>query len=60
VHGRRLSRRTDRPARLVHELYREHGDDLSHLEVRRASLEDTYLSLLRPAHRDAPADGGRR
>jgi len=47
VHGDRFSRPTDRPARLVAELYHEHGDDLHDLEVRRASLEDTYLSLMR-------------
>jgi ABC-2 type transport system ATP-binding protein len=26
-----------------------HGDDISELEVRRASLEDTYLALVRQA-----------
>ncbi|GIE91277.1 multidrug ABC transporter ATP-binding protein [Actinoplanes regularis] len=54
LNGDRFSRPTDRPARLVYELYREHGDDLRDLEVHRASLEDTYLSLLRPV------DGGVR
>jgi ABC-2 type transport system ATP-binding protein len=60
LHGERFSRPTDRPARLVYELYREHGDDLLDLDVRRASLEDTYLTLMRraePAHRGAPAEG---
>jgi ABC-2 type transport system ATP-binding protein len=45
--GERFTRPTDRPARLVHDLYREHGDDLHDLEVRRASLEETYLTLVR-------------
>jgi ABC-2 type transport system ATP-binding protein len=47
LNGDRFHRPTERPARLIYELYREHGDDLRDLEVRRASLEDTYLSLLR-------------
>jgi ABC-2 type transport system ATP-binding protein len=52
--GDRFGRPTDHPARLIYELYREHGDDLRDLEVHRASLEDTYLSLMRRA------DGGVR
>ncbi|MEU4238396.1 ABC transporter ATP-binding protein [Actinoplanes sp. NPDC026619] len=38
---------TDHPARLVHDLYQEHGENLHHIEVRRTSLEDTYLALIR-------------
>ena len=49
LRGERFARPTDGPARLVHDLYREHGDDLHDLEVRRASLEETYLSLVRQA-----------
>jgi ABC-2 type transport system ATP-binding protein len=49
LHGDRFSRPSDQPARLVHDLYREHGDKLQDLEVRRASLEDTYLALVRRA-----------
>jgi ABC-2 type transport system ATP-binding protein len=47
--GERFSRPADNPARLVYELYGEHGDGLHDLEVRRASLEDTYLSLMHRA-----------
>ncbi|MGW3615978.1 ABC transporter ATP-binding protein [Micromonospora arida] len=57
--GERFSQPTDHPARLVYELYREHGDDLHDLDVRRASLENTYLTLMRraeQAHQGAPAD----
>ncbi|MET8149653.1 ABC transporter ATP-binding protein [Actinoplanes sp. NPDC049668] len=46
LRGERFSRPTDEPARLVHQLYRDHGGDLRDLEVRRASLEATYLSLV--------------
>jgi ABC-2 type transport system ATP-binding protein len=62
LHGHRHSRSTDRPARLVHELYSEHGDDVRDLEVRRASLEDTYLSLVHQAEVADPGarDGGLR
>jgi ABC-2 type transport system ATP-binding protein len=62
LHGHRHSRSTDHPALLVHELYREHGDDLRDLEVRRASLEDTYLSLVRQTELAHPGatDGARR
>ena len=31
------------------ELFARHGDEISELEVRRASLEDTYLELVRSA-----------
>ncbi|MET0414439.1 MAG: ABC transporter ATP-binding protein [Actinoplanes sp.] len=46
VGDQRFTRRTDRPAGLVHDLYREHGESLHDLEVRRTSLEDTYLTLV--------------
>jgi ABC-2 type transport system ATP-binding protein len=41
----------------VRELFRQYGEDLADLEVRRASLEDTYMSLVRDfeAGRDATA-----
>ena len=31
----------------VRELFRQHGDGITDLEVRRASLEDTYMALVR-------------
>jgi ABC-2 type transport system ATP-binding protein len=49
LHGERFARPTEETARLVHDLYREHGDDVRDLEVRRASLEDTYLALVHKA-----------
>jgi ABC-2 type transport system ATP-binding protein len=41
----------------VRELFRQYGEDIADLEVRRASLEDTYMSLVRDfeAGRDATA-----
>jgi ABC-2 type transport system ATP-binding protein len=49
VRDHRFVRRTDQAAALVHDLYREHGESLRDLEVRRSSLEDTYLTLVRQA-----------
>ncbi|UGT59121.1 ABC transporter ATP-binding protein [Nocardia asteroides] len=31
----------------VHDLFRQHGGEIRELEVRRASLEDTYMTLVR-------------
>jgi ABC-2 type transport system ATP-binding protein len=38
-------------------LFAQHGDEIADLEVRRASLEETYMSLVR-AHEDVaqPSD----
>jgi ABC-2 type transport system ATP-binding protein len=33
----------------VRELFRQYGDEIADLEVRRASLEDTYMRLVRDA-----------
>ena len=33
----------------VRELFRQYGDEVADLEVRRASLEDTYMTLVRDA-----------
>ena len=49
VGGARHRRPTDSPGRLVHELYETHGEQLRDLEVHRASLEDTYLTLVHAA-----------
>ncbi|KAA9166508.1 ABC transporter ATP-binding protein [Amycolatopsis acidicola] len=44
--GRQFRESTPRPARLVHRLYAEYGADITELEVRRATLEQTYLTLV--------------
>ncbi|WP_367128558.1 ABC transporter ATP-binding protein [Saccharothrix sp. HUAS TT1] len=39
----------------VRDLFRRHGDAITELEVRRASLEDTYLSLVRRVEAEGAA-----
>ncbi|MFI7146055.1 ABC transporter ATP-binding protein [Nonomuraea sp. NPDC050022] len=45
--GRRFNASTPAPARFVHRLYAEHGADIDDLEVHRATLEQSYLTLVR-------------
>ncbi|MWA09625.1 ABC transporter ATP-binding protein [Streptomyces sp. BA2] len=45
--GRRFVKSTPESTSFVRELFREYGDAVGELEVRRASLEDTYLALVR-------------
>ncbi|WP_433425806.1 ABC transporter ATP-binding protein [Microtetraspora malaysiensis] len=45
--GGRFVHTTIEATRFVHELFNQHGDAISDLEVRRASLEDTYMALVR-------------
>ncbi|MFE9750494.1 ABC transporter ATP-binding protein [Saccharothrix saharensis] len=45
--GRQHVRHVRESTKFVHDLFRRHGDGITDLEVRRASLEDTYLSLVR-------------
>jgi ABC-2 type transport system ATP-binding protein len=45
--GRPHVRSVRESTKFVHDLFRRHGDAITDLEVRRASLEDTYLSLVR-------------
>ena len=40
---------TSDSTRFARDLFAQHGDQISELEVRRASLEDTYLALIRAA-----------
>jgi ABC-2 type transport system ATP-binding protein len=46
---------TDDATAFVRRLFEEHGDAVGDLEVRRASLEDTYIALVR-AHEDGGAE----
>jgi ABC-2 type transport system ATP-binding protein len=46
VGGERFVHPTGDPTRFVRDLFAEHGDDVADLEVRRASLEDTYMALV--------------
>ena len=47
--GERSVRHVDDSTAFARELFARHGDEISELEVRRASLEDTYLELVRNA-----------
>ncbi|HZX04014.1 ABC transporter ATP-binding protein [Kribbella sp.] len=47
VDGQRFHKSTPDATGFVRELFATHGDALGELEVRRASLEDTYLALVR-------------
>jgi ABC-2 type transport system ATP-binding protein len=44
--GRRFVERTPEPTDFVRELFARHGVEIKDLEVRRASLEDTYLTMV--------------
>ncbi len=52
--GERFVHPTDDATRFVRELFAQHGDRIGDLEVRRASLEDTYMKMIRE-HETAPA-----
>lgn len=45
--GRHFVRSTDDSTAFVRGLFREYGDGVGELEVHRASLEDTYMALVR-------------
>ncbi|MFE9903535.1 ABC transporter ATP-binding protein [Streptomyces achromogenes] len=45
--GRPFEETTAEPTRFVRRLFEEHGEAIGGLEVRRASLEDTYLTMVR-------------
>jgi ABC-2 type transport system ATP-binding protein len=45
--GEQFAEATTAPAKVVHDLYALHGDAVTALEVRRSSLADAYLALVR-------------
>ena len=45
--GQRYVHATAEATRFTRELFTQYGDSVQHLEVRRASLEDTYMALVR-------------
>ncbi|MGC0363322.1 ABC-2 type transport system ATP-binding protein [Rhodococcus sp. 27YEA15] len=49
VDDQRFVHTTTESTKYVHELFKQHGDRIAELEVRRASLEDTYMTLVRRA-----------
>jgi ABC-2 type transport system ATP-binding protein len=52
--GQRFVQRTAESTRFAFDLFRRYGEAVGELEVRRASLADTYLALVRDAE-SAPA-----
>jgi ABC-2 type transport system ATP-binding protein len=44
--GEHFVHATPEPTRFVRELFAQHGDQVDDLEVRRASLEDTYIAMV--------------
>jgi ABC-2 type transport system ATP-binding protein len=56
--GHRYTRSTSHSTQFARGLFARYGDRVAELEIRRASLEDTYLSLVRQAeagHHATPA-----
>ena len=60
--GQRFVHSADDPTRFVRDLFRQYGESVEDLEVRRASLEDTYMALVRriEAGADPAQDAGTR
>ncbi|MET0233047.1 MAG: ABC transporter ATP-binding protein [Kibdelosporangium sp.] len=46
LHGQRFVHATTESTKFVHDLFKQHGDDIADLEVRRGSLEDTYMAMV--------------
>jgi ABC-2 type transport system ATP-binding protein len=58
--GQRFVHATAEATQFVRDLFRQYGDAIADLEVRRASLEDTYMTLVRQfesGQRDASLHG---
>jgi ABC-2 type transport system ATP-binding protein len=55
--GQRFVHSADEPTRFVRELFRQYGESVEDLEVRRASLEDTYMALVRQAESGGSGSG---
>ncbi|WP_283135778.1 ABC transporter ATP-binding protein [Rhizohabitans arisaemae] len=47
--GQRFVHTTTESTKFVYELFQQYGEAIDELEVRRASLEDTYMTLVRQA-----------
>ena len=53
--GQHFAHSTPEPTRFVRDLFARHGEEITDLEVRRASLEDTYLTMVQQ-HESGRAD----
>ncbi|CAM5482644.1 MULTISPECIES: ABC transporter ATP-binding protein [Streptomyces] len=56
-HGVREVHLTPDGTRFTRELFERHGEEVTELEVRRASLEDTYLRMVAQSEAEAGAPG---
>lgn len=54
--GRDFVRSTGESTKFAFELFRQYGEDITDLEVRKATLEDTYLSLVGQSAGEHAAD----
>lgn len=54
VDGRRSVHSTTESAKFVHDLFAQYGERVSDLEVRRSTLEDTYMSLVHQQEASGP------
>ncbi|MEU4414371.1 ABC transporter ATP-binding protein [Nocardia salmonicida] len=54
--GQRFVHTTTESTKYVHELFKQHGELIEDLEVHRASLEDTYMALVRRFESDTAAE----
>ena len=59
LNGQQFVHSADNPVPFVGELLRQYGESVEDLEVRRASLEDAYMALVRQSEQNAP-DGAVR
>ncbi|MDT7726170.1 MAG: type transport system ATP-binding protein [Actinomycetota bacterium] len=57
--GQHFSRSTTESTKFAFGLFQEYGETIENLEVRRSSLEDTYLSLVRQAEPNTRAEVAR-
>jgi ABC-2 type transport system ATP-binding protein len=55
--GQRFVHAADEPTKFVRDLFRQYGESVEDLEVRRASLEDTYMALVRQAEAGVSGSG---
>ena len=58
--GRRFAESTSDSTRFAFELFKQHGDAVADLEVRRASLEDAYLAIVHQAESAATPSAATR
>ncbi|MFI7527984.1 ABC transporter ATP-binding protein [Nocardia salmonicida] len=56
LEGQRFVHTTTESTKYVHELFKQHGELIEDLEVQRASLEDTYMALVRRFESDTAAE----